>query len=176
LGTPKGLFGAEWSSYYSAGVGQSRDSDCLEQSNFAVMLAALGGESETVIVVRESHWAVGWVEWIAVHESDTVALAKADEQCGRLANYPVLDEEDWSQREWNAMCEYGRTQDCKGEWSIAGVRRYRSLQRGAVNCRRTTMAGWVNCYSGINERPWRACIRFGRMQALTPNHERNQDG
>ena len=51
--------GSEWSEYYSAGVGQSRDSDCLEQSNFAVMLTALGGESDTVIVVRESHWAVG---------------------------------------------------------------------------------------------------------------------
>ena len=45
---PKDYFGAEWSSYYSAGVGQSRDSDCLEQSNFGSMLAALGGESETV--------------------------------------------------------------------------------------------------------------------------------
>ena len=87
----KGLLRRGVSSYYSAGVGQSRDSDCLEQSNFAVMLAALGGESETVIVVRESRWAVGWVEWIAVHELDTVALAEADEQCERLANYPVLD-------------------------------------------------------------------------------------
>lgn len=102
---PKDYFGAEWSSYYSAGVGQSRDSDCLEQSNFAVMLAALGGESETVIVVRESHWAVGWVEWIAVHELDTVALAKADEQCARLELYPVLDEEDWSRREFDEQYE-----------------------------------------------------------------------
>ena len=76
---------AEWHSYYSAGVGQSRDSDCLEQSNFAAMLASLGGESETVLVVRESHWAVGWVEWIAIHEADEKALAIADAQCERLA-------------------------------------------------------------------------------------------
>ena len=69
------------------------------------MLTALGGESETIIVVRESHWAVGWVEWIAIHESDTAALAKADEHCGRLENYPVLDEEDWSRREYEAQCE-----------------------------------------------------------------------
>jgi hypothetical protein len=52
---PRDYFVAEWSRYYSAGVGQSRDSDCLEQSNFAVMLHELGGESDTVIVVRESH-------------------------------------------------------------------------------------------------------------------------
>ena len=102
---PSHYFGASWPNYYSAGVGQSRDSDCLEQSNFAVMLEALGGETETVVVVRESHWAVGWVEWIAIHELDTVALAKADEQCERLANYPVLNEEDWSEREWNGQCE-----------------------------------------------------------------------
>ena len=26
-------------------------------------------------------------------------------QCERLANYPVLDEDDFGQREWNAQCE-----------------------------------------------------------------------
>ena len=102
---PKDYFGAEWSSYYSAGVGQSRDSDCLEQSNFSSMLSALGGESETVIVVRESHWAVGWVEWIAIHQSDEQALRVADVQCERLANYPILDEDDFSRREFEAQCE-----------------------------------------------------------------------
>ena len=111
---PRYYFGAEWSSYYSAGVGQSRDSDCLEQSNFGTMLATLGGESETVIVVRESHWAVGWVEWIAVHEADTVALAKADEQCARLANYPVLDEDDFGRREFEAQCETSESAGLRG--------------------------------------------------------------
>jgi hypothetical protein len=70
------------------------------------MLAALGGESETVIVVRESHWAVGWVEWIAVHASDTRALEECDRLLARLENYPVLDEDDFSEREWNAAAEY----------------------------------------------------------------------
>jgi hypothetical protein len=36
---PRDYFGATWPNHYSAGVGQSRDSDCLEQSNFTVMLA-----------------------------------------------------------------------------------------------------------------------------------------
>jgi hypothetical protein len=102
---PAHYIGAEWHEHYSAGVGQSLDSDCLERSNFAVMLAELGGESDTVIVVRESHWAVGWVEWIAIHETDTAALAIADAACGRLEDYPILDEDDWSGREWNAACE-----------------------------------------------------------------------
>jgi hypothetical protein len=109
---PRYYFGAQWPEYYSAGVGRSRDSDCLEQSNFAVMLTALGGETETVIVFRENHWAVGWVEWIAIHELDAKALAIADAQCERLANYPVLDEDDWSRREYEEQCE---------TWANAGL-------------------------------------------------------
>jgi hypothetical protein len=103
---PKHYFGATWEGYYSAGVGRSRDSDALEESNFQAMLSLLGGESDTVIVVSESHWAVGWVEWIAVHESDTAALQAADEAMGRLADYPVLDEDAFSDLEWNRAADY----------------------------------------------------------------------
>lgn len=96
---PRNYFGASWPEYYMAGVGQHRDSDALARSNFACMLRALGGESETVRVVRESHWAVGWVEWIAIHETDTRALGIADEVLGRLQDYPVVDENHFSETE-----------------------------------------------------------------------------
>jgi len=76
---PDNYFGAEWPDYFSSGVGQSRDSDALERSNFISMLDALGGETETVVVVRETHYLVGWVEWIAIHESDDKALKIADD-------------------------------------------------------------------------------------------------
>lgn len=99
---PRDYFGAEWPEYYSAGVSQTRDSVELDQSNFAVMLRELGGESETVIVVREGHWAVGWIEWIAIHESDHKALETASKLNKKLDNYPVLDEMDWSDREQEA--------------------------------------------------------------------------
>jgi hypothetical protein len=105
---PRDYFGAEWPEYYSSGVGRSRDSDCLEESNFHSMLAELGGESDTVQVVRESHWAVGWVEWIAIHESDEKSLRSADAMLVRLDDYPVLDEEDWSNREH---------EECERVWS-----------------------------------------------------------
>lgn len=98
--------GETWPDYYSAGVGQSRDSDSLERSNFAAMLRDLGGESETVIVVRESHWAVGWVEWIAIHESDDAVLQVADRNVERMADYPVLDEEMRSDMEWEEAADY----------------------------------------------------------------------
>lgn len=96
---PNHYFGAVWPAYYSSGFGRSRDSDCLEESNFYCALRALGGESETVNVVRESHWAVGWVEWIAIHQDDEKALAIADDLRESYEGYPVLDESDFSERE-----------------------------------------------------------------------------
>lgn len=82
-------------------LGRHRDSDALTESNFECALAALGGESDTVQVIREGHWAVGWVEWIAIHESDSEALECADEIQAALSDYPVLDESDLSDREWS---------------------------------------------------------------------------
>ena len=105
---PKDYFGAEWPEYYSSSVGQSRDSDALERSNFTCMLKALGGESDTIIVVRESHWAVGWVEWIAIHESDAKALAIADDIAERLADYPVINEDHFSEVEQEDASETWR--------------------------------------------------------------------
>lgn len=96
---PDHYAGATWEGYYSTGFGQSRDSDELEASNFATVLERLGGESKTVIVVRESHWAVGWVEWIAIPKRAHAKLKIADELRERYENYPVLDEEDFSRRE-----------------------------------------------------------------------------
>jgi hypothetical protein len=96
---PDSYFGEVWPAHYGSGCGQSRDSDSLERSNFACMLEALGGESETVLVVRESHWAVGWVEWIAIHQDNETALQIADGVQAKLADYPVINEDHWSELE-----------------------------------------------------------------------------
>lgn len=102
---PSNYAGETWPDYYSSGVGQSRDSDALERSNFKCMLELLGGESETVIVVRENHWAVGWVEWIAIHQDDSEALKAADKAQASLGTYPVLSDEDYSEEEMNEANE-----------------------------------------------------------------------
>lgn len=102
---PPHYAGAIWPDYYSAGVGQSRDSSTLERSNFASMLAALGGESDTVQVVREGHFLVGWIEWIAIHQNDHAALAVADRLATNLQNHPVIDEDHWAALEWNTATE-----------------------------------------------------------------------
>lgn len=122
---PSNYMGASWDNYYSAGVGQSRDSKPLERANFAAMLGALGGERNhptledptdegtalsLIRVVRENHWAVGWVEWIAIHESATDALEIANRIMEKLDGYPVIDEELWSRYEDNEAQDVWR--DC----------------------------------------------------------------
>ncbi len=119
---PSNYVGAEWHGFYSSGFGRSRDSDCLEESNFQTALKSLEplnttlsvethdipgclDDEPSVQVVCENHWAVGWVEWIAIHSSNIQAIAKAKELCGRANDYPVLDESDWSNREYEQANE-----------------------------------------------------------------------
>ena len=122
---PQCYAGETWPDYYSSGVGQSRDSDALERSNFASMLEALGGESETVVVVREGHWLVGWIEWIAIHQDDDAALQVADEIQEKLVDYPVIDEDHWSELEMMEANDVWR--DCY-DWRerVAYIRDHRS--------------------------------------------------
>lgn len=89
-------------------VGQSRDSGLLEQSNFRSALELLGGESETVLVVRDSHWAVGWVETLRVELSDKVAIKKACEILAALENYPVVDDDDYSELQYEYFYNYAK--------------------------------------------------------------------
>lgn len=109
---PDHYHGASWPDYFRAGVGRSRDSDALERSNFSSMLAALGGESETVLVVHEGHWAVGWVEWIAIHETNQTAIDIAEKILEKLEDYPVIDEEHFSELEHDEADEVWR--ECYG--------------------------------------------------------------
>ena len=81
-------------------LGRNRESDIYDESNFHVALARLGGESETVQVIRERHWACGWIEWIKISASDTVAINKAKIMIDELNDYPCLCEDDLSEREY----------------------------------------------------------------------------
>jgi len=118
---PSNYIGATWDGWYVF-LGRNRDSDCLTNSNFEKGLEAVQSvmspdpvpgdpdEAATVLVVSENHWAVGWVEWIAIHESDKAAIAESERIESALESYPVLDEEDFSDREMNEANEVWR--DC----------------------------------------------------------------
>lgn len=83
---------------------RNRDSGCLDESNFACALKELGGESDTVEVCRFGHWGNGWFEIIIV-QPDTDAHKKAIDIEAGLSNYPVLDDNDFSEREMEAANE-----------------------------------------------------------------------
>lgn len=76
-------------------IGHTRDSDALEESNFHTAIDMLGGESDTVKVIRSTHWLVGWVEAILIHKSDKDAIMKGENILGMLDEYPILDEDDY---------------------------------------------------------------------------------
>lgn len=98
---------------------QHRDSDVLDQSNFAVsrkMLKEVGEEGEDWAVEQFSHWAVGWVEYLIVNPQSTAAVAKGEEIRESLEQYPVLDDEDYSQREEDEKWEWHRYHFEPDEW------------------------------------------------------------
>ena len=95
---PEYYAGEEFPDLYVT-LGQHRDSGVLDRSNFRSFLKALGGESDTVRVIRAGHWLVGWIEFIGIHKDDAVALEAADEMAAALKDYPVVDEDDYSELE-----------------------------------------------------------------------------
>jgi hypothetical protein len=90
-----------------------RDSGLLDQSNAAateeVLTPFTEGDDPDVVFESHHHWAVGHVDGFSVRvyrdgqitEAFTAYHALAE----RMANYPVLDEEDYSRREYEATIE-----------------------------------------------------------------------
>lgn len=103
--------------WFVAPVSRDRDSNMRGVSNFETALEMMGGESSTVEVHRFGHWAHGWFEIILV-KPDTREMEIAEEIEAALADYPVLDEEDMSRREYE---EY------LSSWDSFAAREFRSL-------------------------------------------------
>lgn len=92
--------------------GRNRDSQPLDESNFDNALELLGGESDDVEVHRFGHWGCGWFELIIVRPGTPAADIAHDIET-RLENYPLLNEEDVSQREWDAYLESWDAYACR---------------------------------------------------------------
>lgn len=79
---------------------RTRDADLLTESNWAVALERLGGESDDVVIHRFRHWACGWWEALCV-QAGTDAEKQGERIFEEIEDYPVLDEHDFSERELN---------------------------------------------------------------------------
>lgn len=93
---------------------QHRDSDCLTRSNFRCFKASLNelpevknwpGEFTPVVVESFNHWAVGWVEYLLIDPTATETVKLAEKLRAKLDDYPVLDENDFSELENNEANE-----------------------------------------------------------------------
>lgn len=84
---------------------KTRDSNCLEESNFEYCKAVLLPLSKNgdVFVNRFGHWACGWYEMLLVNEKNQVAIECAEKILSKYSDYPVLDEDDFSDREWDSV-------------------------------------------------------------------------
>ena len=119
---PPHYFGARWDGYYRAPQARNRESELLTQSNWTIQLRELEKHKADVpdddivspTVVRENHCMVGWIEWVAIHESNVEALKVADALAEQLESYPILDEDHYSDLEYRAYWD---------EWEGRYVRR-----------------------------------------------------
>lgn len=104
-----------------------RDSDCLSESNFETFRKALEelpavkewtqSDECPVQIERFHHWAVGWIDYLVIDPACSDAVKLALEFAARLEDYPVLDETDFSDREYELAQEcwndYGRSEYVK---------------------------------------------------------------
>ena len=83
-------------------IGQHRDSAVLERSNFACAVADLeevDPSGEDWRVESFGHWGVGWIEEVYVRPG-TPCADYAESAAAALADYPVLSDSDFSEREY----------------------------------------------------------------------------
>jgi hypothetical protein len=90
-----------------------RDSGLLDQSNAAAIEKEMEefteGDDPDVVMESHHHWAVGHIDGFSVRVyrdgQITEAFKAYHKLAERLANYPILDEEDYSERELEATFE-----------------------------------------------------------------------
>ena len=100
----------QWSVIYT----HNRDSRLLDQSNALVITKALNpfteGDDPDLVFESHSHFAVGHVSGFSVRVFDatgeiTPAFRAYHELAERLDDYPILDESDYSNREYEATLD-----------------------------------------------------------------------
>ena len=85
--------------------------DTLEDSNRATIERELKeADPDNVSFSYENHWAVGKINSVVITALDdngdeTPAWIKIVELAAALADYPILDESDFSEREWNELTD-----------------------------------------------------------------------
>jgi hypothetical protein len=118
----------DWTIVYT----HHRDSGLLDQSNADVIAEAMRsfseGDDPDVVFESHHHWAVGHVDGFSIRVFEdgeiTEAFRTYHELSERIADYPILDKQDYSEREYEATLEnitnaawrLERNHDLPGGW------------------------------------------------------------
>jgi hypothetical protein len=104
-----------WLVWYTS----NRDSCLLDQSNEQAIMERLQpfseGDNPDLVFERHDHWAVGYCDGFSIRafSVDAEVSPAFQEFCRiqeELDNYPVLDESDYSEREFEATLENHRNE------------------------------------------------------------------
>lgn len=103
----KGLGLKDRQKWFVVSVSQTRDSNCLDISNFRTaekLIAAVDPDGESYEKHRFSHWGPGWFEIIIVKEN-TKAFEEAEKIESSLDNYSILNENDYQDLLFETSCD-----------------------------------------------------------------------
>ena len=116
---PADYMGTDYEGYYIL-YSMNRDSDHLTISNFETILKLFedigvkvindydmsSDKHPSVINVRMKHWLVGWIDTIMIHEdASSVIWDQVESINNSLSDYPVLDDDDFYQKESDIINE-----------------------------------------------------------------------
>jgi hypothetical protein len=99
----------------------TRDSDALARSNWEVITQDMQGRfPDACDVMHCTHWACGWIDHLMIDTQDSDAMRACVEWVNALADYPVADDEHFSETEWE---EWEESWDSWGRSDVLHVLR-----------------------------------------------------
>lgn len=121
--------GEDYSDHYVV-YSRYRDSTILNESNFEAIKKDFDAKNIKYTIVRFNHWLSGWYESIMIHDHDIESLRYADGLLNFALDYPILDEDDYMNRRYEALEEIYKDMGGKnGLYSYYGVKPIRSLMK-----------------------------------------------
>jgi hypothetical protein len=111
-------WGGEDRSIWGMAYSHNRDSDLAEESNWDSMIKLMTRHnSRSIQIILCNHWACGWIEYMLINTNHKKAMYRLYGILGRLEDYPILDDEDLSNREWE------QAQEAYDNWASYDVNR-----------------------------------------------------
>lgn len=121
---PDNYVGKNWNGW-AVIVGRHRDSDLLSNHNYESIMEVLhcsAIDDDAWQVISVNHWAVGWIESIAVKVDNEYAACMAAQIFQQLQSYPIWDEDGYLQAEEQAVADlWSNLSVTQRKWHLKGL-------------------------------------------------------